>query len=63
MEYRRCSLVLVHYKRAAHSAERDSDLPDADLVAGYGTLAIAAGSAAWIVVAGPIRYFATSLDS
>lgn len=60
MEYRRCSLVLVRYKPAACSAEQDFAALDAVVVA----LAVAAGSAAWLVADGPsclaIAVFATA---
>ena len=48
MEYRRCSLVLVRYKPAAYSAVGPADAAVAV------ALAVAAGSVAWLVVAGPI---------
>ena len=59
MEYRRCSLVLVRYKPAAYSAEQDFAALDAAAVA----LAVAADSAAWHVVAVPIRRSERFLDS
>jgi len=57
MEYRRCSLVLVRYKPAAYSA--------AVLAVAVAAveLAVAAGSAAWLVVADPTRCSAPFLDS
>jgi len=57
MEYRRCSLVLVRYKPAAYFA--------AVLAVSVAAvaLAVAAGSAAWLVVAVPIRRSERFLDS
>ena len=57
MEYRRCSLVLVRYKPAAYSAA----VPVVAVAAV--ALAVAAGSAALLVVAVPSSGFALFLDS
>ena len=58
MEYRRCSLVLVRYKLAACSA---AELVVAVVAAV--ALAVSAGSAAWLVVAGPIRLEIAATDA